>query len=275
MSTITNHQFTFPLNPKDFPSWHEYYWTYQYQLAMKFHLPLMEAWGVRFENAKVLDVGCGDGGFAAALADRGATCLGVELRDFTRRPHDNPRLRFVVQDVTAPDASQILGRDYDLIVLRDVIEHVPLAHKENFLASLRKLLKPSGKMFVTFPPFYSPYGLHQQTALKSGLRWIPYLHYLPRRLLRRLMSWMKEPAAGVLTVEEIAGSRMTIRHFKKLIQKIDMRIEQEKHYFVRPSHEIRYGWKTRVAWAGSVPLLRELLVSGATMLVAASDDENS
>jgi len=261
----------FPLNPRDFPSWHEYYWTYQYQLAMKFHIPLMESWGVRFDNANVLDVGCGDGGFTAAMADRGATCVGVEIREFKRRPNDNHRLRYVVQDVTAPEAPDKLGVDYDLIVLRDVIEHIPLSRKETFLRSLKEFLRPQGRIFFTFPPFYSPYGLHQQTLLKSKLRVLPYLHYAPWALLRRLTAWMGEPDGSLPAIEDIARCKMTVRHFKKLAQKTGMQILHQKHFLVRPSHEIRYGWKTRIAWFGQIPVLQEVLVSGATMLVAVDD----
>jgi len=271
MAHAETKSFAFPLNPKDFPSWHEYYWTYQYQLATKFHIPLMESWGVRFENAKVLDVGCGDGGFTAAMADRGALCVGVEIKEFERTLNGNQRLQFLVQDVTAPEAPQRLGADYDLVVLRDVIEHIQVEHKENFLLSLKRFLRRSGKIFVTFPPFYSPYGLHQQALLKSKLRVMPYLHYAPLFLLRRLTSWMGESANCMAGVEEIARCKMTLRHFKRLVIKNGLKILREKHYFVRPSHEIRYGWKTRAAWFGKVPVLQEMLVAGATVLLTHDD----
>jgi 2-polyprenyl-3-methyl-5-hydroxy-6-metoxy-1,4-benzoquinol methylase len=266
--------FTFPLKPKDFFSWHEYYWTYQYHLAAKFHIPLMESWGVVFENAKILDVGCGDGGFTAAMADRGARCVGVEIKEFKRKANGDPRLRYVIQDVTTPDAPEKLGADYDLVVLRDVIEHIPLAQKENFLLSLERFLNHTGKIFFTFPPFYSPYGLHQQTALKSKLRAIPYLHYVPWFLLRKLATWAGEPSASLAVAEEIVQCRMTMRHFKQLARKTGMTILHEKHYFVRPSHEIRYGVKTRGAWFGKMPVLREILVSGATILAAVDGGEH-
>ena len=264
-----------PLNPRDFSSWHEYYWTYQYQLATKCHIPLMESWGVRFENAKVLDVGCGAGGFTAAVSDRGAECVGVEIREFTRKPINNPRLQYVVQDVTAPEAPDKLGVDYDLVVLRDVIEHIPLDRKERFLISLRRFLRRSGKIFFAFPPFYSPYGLHQQTLLKSKLRLMPYLHYAPRFLLRRMISWTGEPATTLAAIEDIARCKMTMRHFEKLMRQTGMEILHEKHYFIRPSHELRYGWKTRSAWFGRIPLVREVLVSGATVLVGVNDHQTS
>lgn len=261
-------QGAWPLDPRDFSSWHEYYWTYQYQLASIFLIPLMEKWGIQFADARILDVGCGDGGFTAAMAERGAICVGVEIKEFKRKQNNNDRLRYVVQDVTAPDAPKRLGHDYDVVVLRDVIEHIPLDRKENFLVSLKKFLNASGKMFVTFPPFYSPYGLHQQTLLKSKLRSWPYLHYLPAPLLRKAMTMMHEPEVSRAAVEDIARCRMTIRHFKRLMRKTGMQIIHEKYYFVRPSHEIRYGWKTRGAPWGIIPLLRDVLVAGATMLVA-------
>lgn len=261
-------QNAWPLDPHDFSSWHEYYWTYQYQLAAVFLMPLLENWGIPIENARVLDVGCGDGGFTAAMADRGAASVGVEIREFKRKPYDNKRLRYVIEDITTSEAPSRLGHDYDLVVLRDVIEHVPLERKEVFLLSLKRFLNAAGKMLITFPPFYSPYGLHQQTLLKSRLRLWPFLHYMPAPLQRKAMAVMREPETSRAAVAEIARCRMSIGHFKRLMHMCGLRILREKYYLVRPSHEIRIGWKTRSAWCGAVPLLREVFVSGATMLVA-------
>ena len=67
------------LKPESYPTWKEYYWTYQNKLAELHYLPLFEAWGVPMTGKKVLDVGCGDGGFTAALAEAGAISTGVEM----------------------------------------------------------------------------------------------------------------------------------------------------------------------------------------------------
>ncbi|MHB8172919.1 MAG: class I SAM-dependent methyltransferase [Nitrospirota bacterium] len=55
------------LNQSDFSSWADYYWTYQYNLARDFYLPKFKRWGLQPAGLKVLDIGCGNGGFTAAL----------------------------------------------------------------------------------------------------------------------------------------------------------------------------------------------------------------
>lgn len=256
------------LNVGDFPDWQEYYWTYQYNLARDFYVPMFEEWGLHGEGLKVVDVGCGDGGFTAALADWGATCTGIEIKPFARKAYENPRLRYMVQDITAPDAPKIIGDDHGLVILRDVIEHIPVPSKADFLQSAVKLMKPDGRMLITFPPYYSPFGLHQQTILKSRLRKVPFLGLMPKAALDFLMSKAGETAAAMCEIDSIRESRMTIGGFRRLVQGQGLRILKEKHYLIRPSHEIRYGWRTTGAWWGRVPLLREMSILGTAYLLA-------
>jgi len=154
------------LKPAAYPTWKEYYWAYQNRLAELYYIPLFDQWGVSMKGKKVLDVGCGDGGFTAALAQAGADCTGVEVRDFGWDT-TQPNLRFIQQDILAENAPTVLGDDYDVIILRDVIEHIPLKIKSEFMAALRKFTSPAGIILFTFPPFYSPFGLHQQTFYGS------------------------------------------------------------------------------------------------------------
>jgi SAM-dependent methyltransferase len=256
------------LNVGDFTGWQEYYWTYQYNLARDFYVPMFEEWGLRGEGLKVVDVGCGDGGFTAALADWGASCTGIEIKPFARKAYDNPRLRYMVQDITAPDAPGIIGDDHGLVILRDVIEHIPVPSKGAFLQSALRLMKPDGRMLITFPPYFSPFGLHQQTILKSRLRKVPFLSLMPRAALDFIMEKAGETASSMAEIDSIRESRMTIRGFKRLVKEQGLGILEERHYLVRPSHEIRYGWRTTEARWGRVPLLREMFILGTAYLLA-------
>ncbi|MCB1017169.1 MAG: class I SAM-dependent methyltransferase [Acidimicrobiales bacterium] len=100
-----------------------------------------------------LDVGCGDGRGTHELALR----LGAGYRwtgvDFSGRAIAfarlmAPDLSFEVQDgeaLAAADAS------YDLVVAREVIEHVPPPDVAAFVAELRRVLRPDGRLLVTTP----------------------------------------------------------------------------------------------------------------------------
>ncbi len=250
------------LKPESYSSWKEYYWTYQNKLAELHYIPLFERWGVSIAGKKVLDVGCGDGGFSAAFAEAGASCTGVEVRDFKwETSHAN--LRFIQQDILAADAQSILGEDYDIIILRDVIEHISRSSKNQFMASLRKFTSSGGIILMTFPPFYSPFGLHQQTFLKSFLKKIPYLSWIPGPILDVLLKILSESDKARADVKEIRECQMTLRRFKKMVRQLNYPIDQEKYYLVRPSHELRYGWKLRESRLANIPLLREIFILGS------------
>jgi hypothetical protein len=77
---------------------------------------------------------------------------------------------------------------------------------------------------------------------------------------------MGEPQSGIEAAEQIRRCRMTIGHFKRLIRRTGLRVTREKAYLIRPSHEVRYGWRTRVAPCGGVPWVREVLVTGVALL---------
>lgn len=253
------------ISPADFPNWEAYYRRYQYLLAEQYYLPLLESWGFHPKDKKILDVGCGDGGFISAFARQGAECTGVEIRKFPWQTEEN--LKFVVADITSDSAPSALGENFDLIILRDVIEHIPLERKRDFLISLGRFVAATARVLITFPPFYSPFGLHQQTLLKSFARSIPFLSCLPIPLLKGILKLAGESPAAISNVLEIWNCRMTIAAFKKILPRAGLVILEECFFSVRPSHEIRYGWRTRPAPFGKWPLIREISVLGTACLL--------
>jgi len=50
------------------------YWEYQYRLGKEYLVPLLRQWGISFQAARVLDIGCGEGGVLCVMA--GASGLG-------------------------------------------------------------------------------------------------------------------------------------------------------------------------------------------------------
>ncbi len=259
------------LKPESYPNWKEYYWTYQNKLAELHYIPLFARWGVPMAGKKVLDVGCGDGGFTAALAEAGAFSTGVEIKDFGwEKTHAN--LRFVQQDILADDARSVLGDDYDIIILRDVIEHISLESKHQFMAALRQFTSSEGIILMTFPPFFSPFGLHQQTFLKSFLKKVPYLSWVPGSILEGLLKLLGESDKARADVKEIRDCRMTLKNYKKIVQQLNYSIDNEKYYLIRPSHELRYGWKMRESWMSRIPVLREIFILGSVFKLSIAQD---
>lgn len=250
---------------EDFPNWQEYYWAYQNTLAKEYYIPLLSEWGIPINEKKILDIGCGNGGFTAAFGDAGSAATGVEIKSFNWK--NNPNVQYVVQDINADNALDTLGSDFDLIILRDVIEHIPLNEKLTFIKSSLNFGSPEAKILVTFPPFYSPYGIHQQTFLKSLLRKIPCLGWKPIWALIPLLKIFGENKEAISNIQEVHNCRMTLRGFESLVDKLNLEIEREKRYLIRPSHEIRYGWKTRELNWRLLPGFRELVTLGVVYLL--------
>lgn len=100
-----------------------------------------------------LDVGCGDGRGTHELAARLGPAFTWTGVDFSERAIAFARLmaedlRFEVQDgerLAAGDGA------FDLVVAREVIEHVPPAGVARFVAELRRVLTPGGLLVVTTP----------------------------------------------------------------------------------------------------------------------------
>jgi len=258
------------LEQKQFQTWKDYYFQYQFQLAQQYYIPLLQTWGLDIQDTSVLDIGCGNGGFSSAFVAAGGRCTGVEIRTV---PWDmvggNPR--FLVQDITATDAPEVLNAPFDIIILRDVIEHITIPLKSHFLRAIHRLIHSRSRILVTFPPFYSPFGLHQQTLLKSKLRKVPFLGWIPGFILNPVLAISGEKLPDIQEVRSIRQCRMTIGAFKKLIQSTGYTILKEKYFHIRPSHEIRYGWKTRESAFGNFPLLREIVNLGTVYLLEKSD----
>ena len=256
------------IKQEDYNDWKTYYWTYQYILADTYYIPRIVSWGVKIEKKKILDIGCGDGGFTSAFGKAGGYCTGVEIRKFDWEPSEN--VNYIVQDIMNEDAIHNIGSNFDLIILRDVMEHIPIPMKKIFLQTVMKFGGENTNFLITFPPFYSPFGLHQQTLLKSAIKKIPYLCLLPTKILSQLLKICKEDNQTINKIIEIRESRMTICSFNQLISELGLSIEKEEYFFIRPSHEIRYGWKMRKFPRKPIKGFRELAVLGTCYLLSNS-----
>ncbi len=79
----------------------------------------------------------------------------------------------------------IFHRPFDLIILKDVIEHIH--DQDAILSRLRNFLKPGGHIFFGFPPWQMPFGGHQQVLAHRLLSRTPYFHLLPVPLYRGIL----------------------------------------------------------------------------------------
>lgn len=131
-------------------------------------------------GGRVLDIGCGNGGFLSQMQARGFTVEGTEwTRDSAARVPDGITVH--VGDLL--ELNLPLGR-YDAITLWHVFEH--LAQPEETLRRIHGLLKPGGVLFLSMPNHES-----WQAAL-CGAGWFHldpprHLHGFGVRSLGRLL----------------------------------------------------------------------------------------
>jgi SAM-dependent methyltransferase len=101
-------------------------------------IPLLRSWGVTLEGRSVLDVGCGEGGGLCALFDQGAVCVGFDIDEYriqvARELQGTRTIGLTTGNLYAHEIPYA-GRDFDLLVLHDVIARLPFFHLIPFAVS--------------------------------------------------------------------------------------------------------------------------------------------
>ena len=250
------------INQSDYRTWKDYYWNYQYTLAKEYYIPLLKTWGYDFSNKKILDIGCGNGGFTAAFGEF-ANITGIDIKTFPWKKIKN--VRYLSYDIFS--SPKQIETDYDLIIMRDVIEHIHQDNKIDFIKTALEYGKTNSKLLITFPPFYSPFGLHQQVLLKSLFRFFPFLSFIPLNMLTYILNKINESKKSIGDIQEMYDCKMTISNFENIINTLNLQISNTKFFISRPSHEIRYKVKTREINHIPIKLLKEFYILGTVYFI--------
>ena len=100
---------------------------------------------------KVLDVGCGGGILAEAMAERGAQVTGIDLGDAplaVARLHLKESGRQVdYRKISAEDMAQQAPAGFDVVTCMEMLEHVP--DPASTVAACAQLVKPGGQVFFS------------------------------------------------------------------------------------------------------------------------------
>jgi SAM-dependent methyltransferase len=254
--------------------WDEDYRRYQATLAARYLIPTLREWSVDPRDKRVLEVGCGDGGCGAELQRAGARVTAVDIDARLVRicevmhRREGIEIHAFVGDICDANCAGLEEGPFDLVLLRDVVEH--LDELQQALGVLSTHLAPGGFLYVEFPPYYSPYGAHQQILprKKAGflpLHKLPYIQLLPNAMFRGLVAGT---TSAHREVARLRGIRLTLRKFEQQTRSVGLRIRRSKLYLSRPSFKLRYGIPVLGAPVlGRIPFLNELLVTGVDYLL--------
>lgn len=123
------------------------------------------------ESKRVLDVGCGSGMTSRAIADLGASVIGVDLET---HGGDDSSVEYVTGDYLS--LSDGLG-EFDLVLALDSIEH--FEDEAKVVGALARNLRPGGRLIVTVPAYQFLWSSHDDTN-------VHYRRYTSRRLRKAL-----------------------------------------------------------------------------------------
>jgi 2-polyprenyl-6-hydroxyphenyl methylase/3-demethylubiquinone-9 3-methyltransferase len=103
------------------------------------------------EGKRVLDVGCGGGILAEAMARRGAQVTGIDLSDKALRVAElhlhESRLPVSYQKSTAEDFAAAHPGEYDVVTCMELLEHVP--EPASMVAACARLARTGAQVFFS------------------------------------------------------------------------------------------------------------------------------
>jgi SAM-dependent methyltransferase len=245
------------------------YFEYQYSVARDVLIPWLDP-HLSLAGLAVGDFGGHQGGVLQGLREIARVDSGVgfvvdeaSIRQSPFKP--NSQFRLVPRDILDVDATRYR---FDLILLRDVLEHTrnPVA----ILERARTSLTQGGRIFVSFPPY--SFGGHQHEA-SNGIRFVPFIHYLPDALFFSLSRFRDTPymsaKSTLADVRSVRQTRLTLSKAERAFDRAGLRIETQEFFLFRPEFHIRYGLSSwNIPLVHRVPVVREIATLGAYYLLA-------
>jgi 2-polyprenyl-3-methyl-5-hydroxy-6-metoxy-1,4-benzoquinol methylase len=243
------------------------YIEHQCRVTTEHVIPFIEQSGAISSGARVLEIGCGEAGVLKAFLARGAQAVGVDRnqkrlargREVHAEAIQQGRIVLLHQDAHALEQNEEFVGAFDLIVLKDVIEHV--ADRPALFATMARLLRPHGRVFLAFPPWQMPFGGHQQICKSKVLSHLPYFHLLPAPTYRAVLSAFSEPDAKIASLLETKDTGMSTSELERLLGACHYDVLSRRLYLFNPMYTYRFGLKPRqqAGWIAARPSWRDFV----------------
>jgi SAM-dependent methyltransferase len=250
-------------------------WEYQYLLGRDFTVEYLKKCNAFAEGTIICEIGSGEGGVAQALSVAGAKeILCTDILEHRLEAGQNMannfglNMKYIYHNIMEDEIpAEWLGK-YDLVILRDVIEH--LEDPELALKQILLLLKKGGKLYITFPPYFSPYGGHQQIVRGNIFSKLPFIHFLPKVIFKFLVSSGLD--YGIEEVMRLKDYRLTPKKFKRIAKKLNYTISTQDYFLLRPVFKPRFNLPAlKISFLKAVPGLIDILSLEASFVLSKMD----
>lgn len=226
------------------------YFQEQSECTRKHVIPYIEQVLPVTSDLRVLEIGCGEGGNLKPFLELGCQCVGVDIdvaqlekaKQYLSDYSHDEKLALIVRDIYTVTPDEI--GTFDIIMLRDVIEHIP--NQEQFMHQLKSFMHSKSIAFCGFPVWRNPFGGHQQICRNKLLSHTPWLHLLPNALYKKVLRWGKEESGTIKGLLEIKATGISFARFEKILSKEQYQVLCHTHYFTNPNYEIKFGLRPRV-----------------------------
>jgi SAM-dependent methyltransferase len=246
----------------------------------KYVIPYIEEILPITKDIRILEIGCGEGGNLIPFIEKGCEVAGVDIsksqienaKKFINEKFPNSQVTLL--SINIYDLSPENIGNFDLILMRDVIEHIH--NQDKFLQHLKNFLKPNGIVFFGFPPWRMPFGGHQQICKSKILSKMPYYHLFPRFLYRATLKIFGENKTTIDELLEIKETGIGINKFQKIVEKNGYKFVKKTFYLINPNYETKFGLKPRkqIGLIKIIPFFRDFLTTSVYCIIKSNHVQN-
>jgi 2-polyprenyl-3-methyl-5-hydroxy-6-metoxy-1,4-benzoquinol methylase len=258
------------------------YFDMQYLTARDFIIPFLQDVRPLQSNDRILEIGCAEAGVLKAFLEKNVFCFGIDLspsrieiaKQFHSDAFQNGNIKFISKNVYDINVEMDLGGKFDVIILKDVIEHIP--HQEKFIPVLQQYLKPGGLIFFGFPPWQMPFGGHQQMCKSKWLAKFPWFHLLPKLLYKAILKMGGQDEITLKEFLEIKETGISIERFERIVKESSFQIKKRVLYFTNPIYKFKFNLEPRIL-SGiliRIPYLRNFYTTAAYYAIGVNDQSS-
>jgi len=220
-------------------------------------------------NKRILEIGCAEAGLLKFYYKKGAVCSGIELSDIRYNNalllDKRNEINLFQADICNPTSyKKHIKKNFDMIIMRDVIEHID--NKRIALSNIFNILKPGGKLFMSFPPKYCAYSGHQQT-ISNLFGKLPYIYMLPDVIYKKYLRLISCPEKKIEYLILTKKTRISIRKMHEIVNSLGFNILNQSKWFSRPAYAFRFNFPKIKNPFSFIPILDEIFSNGVLYLL--------